>query len=495
VTLAPATGAAIAEGTHGRRLVPWVSAWTLVTGMVAAVMVYLSSGPLDDPDVWWHVRLGRQILTTHQIPRRETWSFAAQGRPWTPTAWLSDVVYGGLVDAWGYRALIVLKLIVCLAVCLAVLWLIRRTGATPPATALAFALTLLPLTFFLRERPQAFSLLFVVWLAGQCETVRRGGTARAVPFIALQWLWANVHGMWVLGPAFLVVAAAGDLADGRRPTIPRFRRHVLLAAAAVLAAAVTPVGPQLIAQPLRVHSAAHAISEWLPTVLWQRSLAPYLITLALLVVALARRPRSASWATVTWVLAVAAFSMIASRNVAPAMILLAAPLARALDELIELPATARVPLAAPGAVALVGVGFAIGGTATENVIASSEPTRLVREIAGLPAPRHVLTDYPVGGLVTGLQPKASVGIDGRTDNYSPSYVAAYLDTIRLRGDWQGMLARLRPDCALLPNDAPMTHVLVAEYAWSTVDHQAGYVLLERGAAGHVTPMAQPATGP
>src|SRR3954454_1194478 len=123
----------------GRRGVPTASAWTLVTGVVVAVVVYLSSGPLDDPDVWWHVRLGRLILDTGQIPRHETWSFAAVGRSWTPTAWLSDVLYGALVNAWGYRALIALKVVVCIAVCFAVLWVIRRCAASPPAVAIAFA--------------------------------------------------------------------------------------------------------------------------------------------------------------------------------------------------------------------------------------------------------------------------------------------------------------------------------------------------------------------
>jgi len=146
---------------------PSVPGWTLVVAATFAVVIYLSSGPLNDPDVWWHVRLGRSILDTGHIPHRETWSYASLGHAWTPTAWLSDVTYGFLVDQWGYRSLIALKLAVCAAVAVMLLRLIRRTGASSPAVAFAFALTLLPLTFFLRERPQAFSLIFVVWLAAR----------------------------------------------------------------------------------------------------------------------------------------------------------------------------------------------------------------------------------------------------------------------------------------------------------------------------------------
>jgi hypothetical protein len=481
----------IHEPGHRRRLSP-VSAWSMVSAFVFAIVVYLSSGPLDDPDVWWHVRLGRLILDSGHIPSRETWSYASLGHSWTPTAWLSDVVYGGLVNEWGYRSLIALKLAVCAAAALLVLRLIRRTGASTPAVAIAFALTMLPLTFFLRERPQAFSLLFVAWLAGQCEQVRRGGSIRVVPFLAIDWLWANVHGMWFLGPAFLLVAAAGDLADSRRDAVGRFRRHALIALGAVALAAVTPVGPRLVTQPFRVQSAAHLISEWLPTVLWHRSLAPYLVTLALLTLSFVRRREATPWAEGLWFVTVVGFSLVASRDVAPAMILLAAPLARGLDELVTLPAAARIPLAVPALVGLAGVGFAVAGAVTEPAVATSQPTRLVRELGTLPGPRHVLNDYTVGGLITGLQPRASVSIDGRTDNYSPSYVGRYIDALRLRGDWQHVLASLRPDSALLPVDAAMTHVLVAEYHWTVVDVQGGYALLERGDNGLLT-LPEPAS--
>src|SRR4051812_1354537 len=165
-----------------------VSMWSIVAAVVAVAALWSTSGPLGDPDVWWHVRLGRQIITTHAIPHHETWSFAALGRTWTPTAWLSDVVFGATTNALGYRGLIFLKLTVC-AVAAFMLWrLIRRAGAGPIAASLAYALTLLPVLPFLRERPQAFSLLFVIWIAAECHLVRGGGTIRPVRFLALQWL-------------------------------------------------------------------------------------------------------------------------------------------------------------------------------------------------------------------------------------------------------------------------------------------------------------------
>lgn len=470
---------------------PWrlatrpVSLWTVLAGVVVVATLLSSSGPLSDPDVWWHVRLGQQILSTQAIPHHETWSWAALGRTWTPTAWLSDVLYGAVVNTVGYRGLIFLKLFVCVIAAVMLWRLLRRATAGPIPRSVAYALTLLPLSFFLRERPQAFSLLFVIWIAAECDRVRRGQTVRPIRFLALQWLWANVHGMWFVGPAFLVVAAVSDLVDSGRSSVPRLKRHLLLAAGAVILAACTPVGPRLAIQSVHVVAAAKVISEWQPTVLWQGMTSTFLIGMCLIVVAYTRRPSRATTGAAVWVVGVLVFSLMASRNIAPAAILLALPLAVALDDLITFRSQARVPLWVPAALVAVGAATALTSAAVESTVSTHEPLRLVHELGALPAPRHVLNDYDVGGLVTGLQRHASVAIDGRTDNYSPSYVRDYIKALALHGDWQGLIRRLDPDCALLATDSGLTHVLVAEYHWSVVDQEDGFTLLERGPHGLV----------
>jgi hypothetical protein len=463
-----------------------VSLWSIVVGVVAVAAFWSASGPLDDPDVWWHVRLGRQIITTHSIPRHETWSFAALGHTWTPTAWLSDVVYGATTNAFGWRGLIFLKLIVCVVAALLLWRLIRRAAAGPIPSALAYALTLLPMLAFLRERPQAFSLLFVIWIAAECHRVRRGELIRPVPFLALQWLWANVHGMWFVGPAFVVVAAVSDLVDNGRPALPRLRRHAALGAGAVVLAACTPAGPRVALQSVHVVAATKLISEWQPTVLWQRLTTTLLLAICLMIVSFTRRTSRATTGTAVWVVAALVFALVAARNVAPAVVLLAIPLAAALDDLITFRSEARVPLWVPSTLVVVGLAGSAVSAASESPIDSAQPVRLVHELGALPAPRHVLNDYNIGGLITGLQPRASVAIDGRTDNYDPGYITEYFAALGLHGRWQRMLLRLDPDSAMLSTNSGLTHVLVAEYGWHVVDTEDGYSLLERGPDGRVT---------
>jgi hypothetical protein len=237
---------------------------------------------------------------------------------------------------------------------------------------------------------------------------------------------------------------------------------------------------------VHVFAATKLISEWQPTVLWQALTTTLVIAMCVIIVSFTRRTSRATTGTAVWVAAVFVFALVASRNVAPAAILLAVPLAAALDDLITFRSEARVPLWVPSALVLLGLAGSAASAAYETTIDSHQPVRLVHELGALPAPRHVLNDYNVGGLITGLQPRASVAIDGRTDNYSPDYITDYIGALGLHGHWQQLLARLDPDSAMLATDSALTHVLVAEYGWHVVDTEDGYSLLARGPDGRVT---------
>src|SRR5260370_29188889 len=41
-----------------------------------------------DPGVFWHTKVGQQILSTGQIPRCDRFSFTCAGKPWVASQWL-----------------------------------------------------------------------------------------------------------------------------------------------------------------------------------------------------------------------------------------------------------------------------------------------------------------------------------------------------------------------------------------------------------------------
>src|SRR5918994_8017498 len=56
---------------------------------------------MTDPDTWWHIRVGREILDTGSIPSVDNWNIAGAGRPWISQDWGSNALMASLHDAGG----------------------------------------------------------------------------------------------------------------------------------------------------------------------------------------------------------------------------------------------------------------------------------------------------------------------------------------------------------------------------------------------------------
>jgi hypothetical protein len=328
---------------------------------------------------------------------------------------------------------------------------------------------------FLRERPQVLSLLLVAWLALQLQRVLAGEMPRVLPHVAVCWLWANLHGMWVLLP--LGVLAAGVLAwceDRSRVALAaRCTTVALLSWAAVL---VTPVGPRLAWWPWVVRRTAAPITEWQPTLLTRGVGLPLLLLLAVLVVRWARAPEPVPWTRVVYALAVVLFGLLAYRNVAPAALLLVPELARSAGDAegTSVPLLPRAGLAA-AALGLLMAGINLGVSPS---VSSDQPVALVDRLADRGQQLRLLNHYDVGGLVTGrASPPAHVAIDGRTDIWSTAFVRRYVDALG-GGDWRPLVDTLRPDAALLRKDSEAARGLQVERHWRVTDSDGAWVLLE-----------------
>src|SRR5260370_42463706 len=73
--------------------------WSLLAGP-------LSSRPLANPDIGWHIRTGEIILATHSLPRTDPFSSTMQGQPWFAWEWLYDILLGILHRACGLNGVV-----------------------------------------------------------------------------------------------------------------------------------------------------------------------------------------------------------------------------------------------------------------------------------------------------------------------------------------------------------------------------------------------------
>jgi tetratricopeptide (TPR) repeat protein len=205
---------------------------------------------------------------TGSLLRHDPFSISAAGRPWVDVHWLFQLAVYAVHCLGGVKALVLAKSVL-LAAGAALIFATFSRGAGRRAQGLL--VLLLPLAlFFVRDqlqlRPLVLSLLFCSFFWFELEWFRARPSARVLFTLPLvQVLWANVQGLFVLGP-FLVFAhalgAAAWLRFGTRRWFPfsaELRDPVRAAAAArllgltlflcLLACLVTPFGTRGVALP------------------------------------------------------------------------------------------------------------------------------------------------------------------------------------------------------------------------------------------------------
>ena len=136
----------------------------------------------------------------------------------------------------------------------------RRLGGVLPVRA-GHRRALVGASLSLSPRPHLVSFLFLAitlhaWL----------GTARDLRprwwLLALSWVWACSHGMWLLGPMVGLAVIGGLLLERRLPT-GRLARLLAVPVGSVVAAALTPAGPGLVLVPFTTRGTSQQyIAEW-----------------------------------------------------------------------------------------------------------------------------------------------------------------------------------------------------------------------------------------
>jgi len=60
---------------------------------------------LCDPDLWWHIRVGEDILRTRHFPTTDSYSWTVAGNPWIAYEWLGEIALALVNRAGGVVAL------------------------------------------------------------------------------------------------------------------------------------------------------------------------------------------------------------------------------------------------------------------------------------------------------------------------------------------------------------------------------------------------------
>ena len=158
---------------------------------------------LSDNSFFLHLRTGWSILDAG-VPHVDPYSYVASGTSWVAQSWLAEVIYGGLDRIAGPLAIRGLMAIIAALVFALVFGLALRITGERLRAALLCVAALAPLFVLWSERPLAFGLLLfvaVIWVVEVPESWV--GRHELVVLVGVFWCWANVHGSFALGFAYL----------------------------------------------------------------------------------------------------------------------------------------------------------------------------------------------------------------------------------------------------------------------------------------------------
>jgi hypothetical protein len=475
-------------------LVRWVRPTHVALAIHFAGALWVACTPINDIDSYWHVEIGREIVSRHTLDGLGRQWLGVPAPSWRTSQWLSEVAMYLGVERFGWLVLPALRLLTaCALFAVYVLTMVRRRQ--PVASFIVVFLLVVGLEGLLQDRPATGSLVFIALLAVICERLWTAGRGPRPLLVAVACLlWAQLHGLWVLAPAaFLLVAVGGILERERRR--PGQVRAALVCALASCAGLVNPQGPASLLLPLRFkNSAESAINEWAATSFTMPLSIAWGLLLCALVLGWLRPARRVPGTELLWVFSWTAFGLAALRNVGPAALLTAPVALRALEPGLRarLSETSRASrreahlLAGLLAAVVVGAGILVpSALAAVDPLANAPARAIAHRLAGVGRPLRVWNSYNVSGSLIafggGREGRLRLVIDGRSDLWGGEYIARTAGALQLGDGWRRTFTDFHADAAVLPRDAPLAVYLQQAEHWRPDEQDGAYVLLVPGA--------------
>lgn len=457
-----------ALGDHILRWMP-----SILATLLLATTARGAARELDNSDTYFHLRFGAEFA-------QGSWSLTDPGtvssfatESWVPTQWLSQVAMFQVEELFGLPGVAWLTGVMMVAYALALLTTTRQLSSmlvAGPVSALAIAASFLSLS----ARPQVISLILITlatwaWLRTAQDFRPRWW------LVPLTWIWAQVHGMWIVAVIIGLVAVVGLLLDSRSP---RTARLFLIPLGSVAAAMMTPVGPRLVTSIAAVGDRTAGITEWGPPDLATPFGLLALLPVGVLVLVMARGPRP-SWTHLALTALAVGWTLHSVRSVAvgAAMVapILAASLAAASPRLRRDGARRSLAgLAGAAAVVLGGLALVVPNTSAEVSMMDPEVEAALDD---LPTGTSVVNDWGRGGYVMWRFPHLDPLMHGYADTFTVSELERNRDLLELEPGWDDLIASTGIEWASLPADSKLAYALRGD-GW-TVEAQGDRDLLLR----------------
>ena len=473
--------------------------WALVA--LAGVFIFLNLHPIRPHDFWWHLAVGREIVSSGDIPAVDAYSLTQRGQPYPSynMFWLMEL-YFYLVYSLGGPALIVFGQSLMVGSAYAILLYLgwKRSGSCRLAAfTLLFAAALGMNDWNVRPQAITFLLAGVYLLA--IHKLRAGKSKRWLLIFPLGMLvWANSHGSFFIGFVLLGLWLLQALWDGWRVGEVggrwkgvRLPLPGLLGAG--LAALLNPRGLGILSYLRDMLSSSQVqalVPEWAAPSFDTLGGALFLLGLLLVAVNLALSPKRPNMFQLLAFLFFAALGLKTLRGSVWFGIVMAPELAEHLGALVGrfskpgeenrtiLPLAQKLNALMAGLV-LLSVLITLPWFKEKlplpelkrGLISAETPVESTRFLLENQLPGALVHDLAYGSyLIWAGQPEYPVFVDPRIELYPIEHWLVYLSIINVESDWQSNLSLYGIQTLMLDkqNQRELRLVLSSSPMWDLV---------------------------
>jgi hypothetical protein len=427
------------------------------------IVAALAARVIKDNSFLWHIRAGSVQLGDQLVLSTDPFSFTRLGDSWRTQSWLAELMYAGLESTFvGLAWANWMVFLAGAAVTMLIGFAVYRHVQSPVVTGFVLLLAVWLMGPFLQPRPVILSYVLLAALVVTLQNKDRVAWL-IVPII---WIWAGVHGSWVIGGLLIVL-------ELMRTKNVRLMWSGITALVATLATAHGFGTWQIVLDFFGSRDALALMEEWKPPEFADVVQAPYFLLIAGVIVA-AMRGKIVGRDLIV-ILPFMLFGMTSRRAVFPAAIVLipwaamAIPALKAsassLSKRTVIVAGLVVVLLAMSPLLLNPLGILDDGRFPSAEIA-----------AAMPEGQSFHDDATGGYFIYADWPDRHVYIDDRAELYGAEGLIAYQEA--RNGRYKETFDRYGLDVALSRVEWPLTEIL-REDGWTVHAEDDHFVVFIR----------------
>lgn len=172
--------------------------------------VYLTR-PISDPDVWWHLNIGRWIVSHFSLPVTDLWTVYGEGVTFRAYSWSQEIFYALFYKKFGEVGLAYLYAFISILIASSFCYGLGVVAKNKLIGLLLGTITMMGLVSHMSLRPQSVTWAFFVLIITSAHLMRQKKSG-LLYLLILSALWANTHLSVVIG----IIGAVLWLGDAKQ---------------------------------------------------------------------------------------------------------------------------------------------------------------------------------------------------------------------------------------------------------------------------------------